>query len=463
MFVLFQSGNNEFGINMTQVQSIQPAGTIKDHSGGLQATVEIDNQSMPLCDLAVLTGSEPSSQNAANKRVLLVTVMGKTMALLVDKVDGVVEESNDQIMDLPPVYKHTAKGLFPKVMRRDDELVLLLDPAGITKYINIDETPVTPEINDEPFEKETDSKKPEEVASENTASQETDEHTQLAEEIEDTEFHADEPASEIEESEPAPAEAEELVDEDSLDLTSDLEELEEENTNPATVEMEEPGADEQALFAATAPVLTLQPAEVETLDKNEVASEDALESDAGTQELPPNNLLPDVEKDEMAVNLPELPDLGILDEPAEEETAQQDALEEELKEIFAEAAQQDDDAAEPLEADFELTVEDLVSSQEQQQPEIGEEIPRIDVDDDIPVLMPLEEAVSGGEGYQDLFAETEPDKLAVLSEYKLDSDTGVRELKPEQAINPSFIGKFFNNMKTRKKRKKAAKRRILSK
>ena len=70
-------------------------------------------------------------------------------------------------------------------------------------------------------------------------------------------------------------------------------------------------------------------------------------------------------------------------------------------------------------------------------------------------ILSLEEAVSSGAGYQELFAEAQPDELAVLSEYKLNSDTEVSELKPEKAINPSLFSKFVNNMKTRKKRKKA--------
>ena len=148
MFVLFQAGNNDFGINMTDVKSIQPAGLVQANQDGPQSSVKIEDQTMPLCDLASLFGRAPSP-NHANKRLILVDVLGATTALLVDRVEGVVDEGGDQVKSLPPVYKNTVGSLFPKVLRRNDKLVLLLNPAGLPKYNQLADPAPEPERPEE--------------------------------------------------------------------------------------------------------------------------------------------------------------------------------------------------------------------------------------------------------------------------------------------------------------------------
>ena len=137
MFVLFQVGDRQFGVDMPLVRSIQRAGAFfKERSGEtLGNTLEVDGEEILLCDLPSFLGQNASSHALVKKKVMLVKSRKHALALIVDRVDGVLSVESEQLAPLPPVFEGPALACFPRVLARDDDLVLLLEPEGMSGMV----------------------------------------------------------------------------------------------------------------------------------------------------------------------------------------------------------------------------------------------------------------------------------------------------------------------------------------
>lgn len=141
--VLFQVGDRQFGVDMPLVRSIQRAGALfKERSGEtLGKRLEVDGEEILLCDLPSFLEQKEPSHDLASKKVMVMKSGDHTMALIVDRVDGVVSVENEQLAPLPHVFEGPAFVCFPRVLARDDDLVLLLEPEGMSGMVAEQSTP----------------------------------------------------------------------------------------------------------------------------------------------------------------------------------------------------------------------------------------------------------------------------------------------------------------------------------
>ena len=135
--VLFQVGNSHFGLDMPLTRSIQSASAfLAEQSGNIrQDKLVLDGVEIPVYDLTTIMGEATSLHDPGSRKVVIVKNQAHHLALVVDRVDQVVEVERDLIEPLPPIFKGPALECFPWVLRQQDNLVPILRPEGISKII----------------------------------------------------------------------------------------------------------------------------------------------------------------------------------------------------------------------------------------------------------------------------------------------------------------------------------------
>jgi hypothetical protein len=86
------------------------------------------NQDVSVCNLLAILGDENSSANSENEKLILVNAHNRTVGLIVERVDQVVKVDIDRIEPLSPIFKGPALSCFPRVLKHEGRLVLLLAP-----------------------------------------------------------------------------------------------------------------------------------------------------------------------------------------------------------------------------------------------------------------------------------------------------------------------------------------------
>jgi len=131
--VLFQVSGRRFGLDMALAKSIEATNVpqAKGADWRNRGTLVVDGEKVPIYDLAAIMGDTTFTHDARNRKVILVKVQGRYLALLVDRMDRPVEVDNDLVEPLPPIFRGPPRDCFPKVLRREDELILILSPEGL--------------------------------------------------------------------------------------------------------------------------------------------------------------------------------------------------------------------------------------------------------------------------------------------------------------------------------------------
>ena len=131
--VLFQVGGRRLGLDMALTKSIEATDFLdaKQSSSKLRDTMVVDDEEVPVYDLSAIMGDERSTPDSRSKKVMLVKAQGRYLALLVDRVDRAVEVESGLIESLPPIFEGTSRDCFPKVLRREDGLILILSPEAL--------------------------------------------------------------------------------------------------------------------------------------------------------------------------------------------------------------------------------------------------------------------------------------------------------------------------------------------
>ena len=133
--VIFQIGNRQLGVNMELTGSIEAAAGLLDQQGS--NVLMINGEEVALYDLAAVFGNAPSSLGPESRKVMLVKTRERRLALVVDRVDRVIEAESEEIAPLPPVFTGPALACFPRVLVRESELILLLNPEGMAEAVGI--------------------------------------------------------------------------------------------------------------------------------------------------------------------------------------------------------------------------------------------------------------------------------------------------------------------------------------
>ena len=130
--IFFQVGNVQFGLDMSLTRSIETASTLLAKQPGLYngGALVLDGDEIPLYDFTRVFGDSVSSQGHETKKVMLVQAKKQLVAMVVDRVERVLEVESDQIEPLPPIFHGPARICFPRVLKREEHLILILNPEG---------------------------------------------------------------------------------------------------------------------------------------------------------------------------------------------------------------------------------------------------------------------------------------------------------------------------------------------
>ena len=133
--LLFQVGARPFGIDLPRVKSIQSVKHIVDvgAEGSNQLTRLFDDKQTALYDLVSIFEKETACRDFENEKLIMVEADGQSMGLIVSRVNQVISVDNDRIQPLSPIFKGASMACFPKVLKQEDTLILILAPEGIEK------------------------------------------------------------------------------------------------------------------------------------------------------------------------------------------------------------------------------------------------------------------------------------------------------------------------------------------
>ncbi|GEM_PF-3467154 len=160
--LLFHAGNRQFGVELPLVRSIQGAKSLceepaegehepSDAGLSVQKNADFNNTDctppptwnhsyvrmpdaespIPIYDLSAILGGSLPSESSENRKVMFVVVQDHPIALKVDRVERVISVEKDRIESLSPVFAGNSLTWFPRVLKQDDNLILLLNPGGI--------------------------------------------------------------------------------------------------------------------------------------------------------------------------------------------------------------------------------------------------------------------------------------------------------------------------------------------
>lgn len=135
--LLFQVGALQFGMELSFVRSIQGAPGIaskqvEKHDRFAPLTEDHD---ISMFNLSAILGDENSSGDPENEKLIVVNTQNRPVGLIVESVHRVVKADIDRIEPLPPIFQGPALSCFPRVLKHEDRLILLISPQGIVNIV----------------------------------------------------------------------------------------------------------------------------------------------------------------------------------------------------------------------------------------------------------------------------------------------------------------------------------------
>lgn len=128
--VVFAIGNEEFGVDISQVREIVrliPITYLPKAPDFIEGVVNLRGQVVAVIDLAKRL-SIPSQPRGENTRIIIVEIEGLTMGMIVDSVSEVLRLASEHVEAVPSVietevHEHYISG----VGKLQDRLLVLLD------------------------------------------------------------------------------------------------------------------------------------------------------------------------------------------------------------------------------------------------------------------------------------------------------------------------------------------------
>lgn len=130
-FVVFRLGEERYGLPIEQVERIVPSlvpTKLPRSPKALLGIFELRGQTIPVMDARIRFDLE--AYDDAKAFVLVLTPEG-SCALRVDEVMGIIELSDKEIDSNPSILKKEKDDFVYGIGKKNDELVLLLDPKNL--------------------------------------------------------------------------------------------------------------------------------------------------------------------------------------------------------------------------------------------------------------------------------------------------------------------------------------------
>jgi len=138
--VCFKIGNEEYGIDILQVQEIYKLPTITKLPKSIdyiEGVIDFRGKVMPIVDLSVKFRIK-SNEEGDSQRAIVVDVGGKQVGLAIDSVSHVVKVDSSEIEPPPPVVKGISGKYIVGIAKLAEGFVVILDINKIfsTEEIN---------------------------------------------------------------------------------------------------------------------------------------------------------------------------------------------------------------------------------------------------------------------------------------------------------------------------------------
>ena len=131
--ISFSVGDEEYGLDLLRVKEVirvRQVTWLPKAPSFVRGIINLRGDVIPIIDLRDKFGLE-SSEYSAQTRVIVVEIEGRLMGLVVDSASQVVRIPVDQIDPPPPVLGGFSQALITGVGKRDDRLIILLNPDSI--------------------------------------------------------------------------------------------------------------------------------------------------------------------------------------------------------------------------------------------------------------------------------------------------------------------------------------------
>ena len=143
--VSFKIGNEEFGIDILQVQEINRMMQITQVPNSpdfVEGVVNLRGRIIPVIDLRKRLNLHTADHNKET-RIIVVELEGKTIGFVVDEVSEVLRISKDITEPPPPMVAGINSDFITAVGKLDDRLLILLD---LEKIFSTNESKMLDEI-----------------------------------------------------------------------------------------------------------------------------------------------------------------------------------------------------------------------------------------------------------------------------------------------------------------------------
>jgi purine-binding chemotaxis protein CheW len=145
-YLLFKLSDEEYGINITMVQSIEEMQTIvavPDMPNYVKGVINLRGQVIPVLDLRINFGMEEREYD--DRTCMVITRIGETnMGLIVDTVSEVVDIPENSI-EPPPQFKSDTRTehYIAGIGKVEDEVKILLDVSKLLRGEEVEEIRAT--------------------------------------------------------------------------------------------------------------------------------------------------------------------------------------------------------------------------------------------------------------------------------------------------------------------------------
>ena len=129
--VVFALGDEEYALPIQQVQEIirytQPR-AVASTEPWICGVISLRGKIVPVYDLAARLGLAGGDAEAGDRKIVIVETETDMAGVIVDEVEEVMTVAPDQLDEVPT---YGAAGSIDAIVKVDDRLVILLNPAGI--------------------------------------------------------------------------------------------------------------------------------------------------------------------------------------------------------------------------------------------------------------------------------------------------------------------------------------------
>lgn len=132
--MVFRIGGRPFGLDLDWIKGVYRAADLEDsiiREGNAAPSYRLEGGEASLRDLSKELGSDDQAPAGGFRKVLLLEVRGRALALGVDQVERVINASALRIVPLPPIFTGKSRTWFPWVVIWEDSLIPLLDPEPV--------------------------------------------------------------------------------------------------------------------------------------------------------------------------------------------------------------------------------------------------------------------------------------------------------------------------------------------